>query len=102
MPTTDIITDTLERIHAAHPVPARVRKRIERELREDWGGEFRYIQKTVDEDRQQLTQRDQQIRREFRRGEREAYLARKHGISIKRVRQILQCSGDIAAPTTKE
>lgn len=102
MPATDIVTDTLQRLAERAKIPAKVRAEVETEIRADWGGERVYIPKRGENDQQQLSERDARIRRDFRRGEREPLIARRHGISVKRVRQILQCSGDIAPQSDKK
>lgn len=99
MPATDVITDTLERLAERRKIPDKVLREVEADLRADWGGERTYIPKVGETGRAQLTERDRRIRADFRRGEREPLLARRHGISVRRVRQILQASGDLPGPT---
>lgn len=88
----DVVSDILARVDAAlreEDAPAAALCRVEAEIRRDWGGERPYIPKQGESGRRQQSQRDDQIRREFRRGERVALLARRHGVSERRIRKIV-------------
>lgn len=88
----DVVTDILARVDAAlregDETDAALAQ-VEREVRRDWGGERPYIAKAGESARREQSLRDEQIRRDFRRGERVALLARRHGISERRIRKIL-------------
>jgi Mor family transcriptional regulator len=86
----DLVSDILERIAEKHAkLPAKVAKQIEEDIRRDWGGERHYIAKVGETGRAQLAERDALIRAQARRGDHVKLLARRWGISEKRVRQIL-------------
>lgn len=86
----DLVSDILQRIIERRiKLTAAQRRSIEEDVRRDWGGERHYIAKTGESAKQKLSERDQRIRDEHRRGEREQLLARRWGISVRRVRQII-------------
>lgn len=83
----DIVADILRRLDgelADERLAA-----IERDVRRDWGGERPYIAKAGESARQVQSARDERIRQEHRRGERVELLARRYGISSRRIRKIL-------------
>jgi Mor family transcriptional regulator len=90
----DVVTDILARVDAAlregDETDAALAQ-VEREVRRDWGGERPYIAKNGEGDRvrQEKSHRDERIRTDYRHGERIALLARRYGISERRVRMIL-------------
>lgn len=87
----DIVTDIFQRILPhLRDAPANLAHDVERGVRRDWGGERPYIAKEGESGKRERSARDEQIRADFRRGEREPYLARKFQISIRRIRQILK------------
>lgn len=65
--------------------------RVEAQVRRDWGGERPYIAKLGEpSQRRQLERaRDRQIRADYRRGEHVPLLARRYGISERRVYKII-------------
>lgn len=86
----DLVTDILERIAEKHAkLPAAVARKIEADIRRDWGGERHYIAKVGESGRAQLAERDARIREQARKGDHIRLLARRWGISPKRVKQIL-------------
>jgi Mor family transcriptional regulator len=86
----DLVSDILERIAEKHAkLPPKVARQIESDIRRDWGGERHYIAKLGESGRAVLSERDALIREQARRGERVKLLARRWGLSEKRVRQIL-------------
>jgi hypothetical protein len=87
----DLVADILQRISTHTKLPAKVAHAVEQEVRADWGGERHYIAKVGESGKAQLAERDQRIRYEYQHGDHEELLARRHGISIKRIRQILSC-----------
>lgn len=88
----DLVADIFERIAEKHvKLPAKVLQQVEQDVRADWGGERHYIAKVGESGKAQLAERDRQIRREHHAGDHDALIARRHGISIKRVQQILAC-----------
>lgn len=66
------------------------RGEAERIARAAWAGERPYIAKLGEEGQRQMSQRDQTIRREARRGVSLQVLARRHGISLRRAQYIVQ------------
>ncbi|MDR3444707.1 Mor transcription activator family protein [Dyella sp.] len=86
----DLVADILDRIASAHgKLPPKVLMAVEADVRADWGGERHYIAKVGESGKAKLAERDKQIRAEHRRGDHDELIARRHDISIKRVRQIL-------------
>jgi len=90
----DIVADILQRITQHTKLPAKLAQAVEREVRDDWGGERIYIAKIGESGNAQRTERDQRIRAEYRQGEHVELLARRHGISVKRVQQIVAIDGN--------
>lgn len=88
--TNDLVADFIDRVLAMRGVrtPAAVRK-LEREMRRDYGGNTHYIAKFGETARLERLERDFRIRADANRGERIPLLARRWGISEKRVRQII-------------
>lgn len=62
---------------------------VENEIRRDFGGESHYVPRHGEDYRVRLTQRDQRIYSEWRNGEREPLLARRHRLTERRIRQII-------------
>ena len=91
---TDILSDILDRVALELGCDEKQRHHIERELRRAVGGEMHYIGKTGEGARTEVQQRDARIRSDARRGERLPLLARKHGLSVRRIQQILQMLQD--------
>ena len=98
----DLVADIMQRIAEKHgKLPTKVAQAVEAEVRADWGGERHYIAKIGESGRAQLAERDMRIRADHQRGERDDLIARRYGISTKRVRQILALSG-AAEPVANE
>ena len=55
----------------------------------DYAGDRVYIGKTTTETRQQMTRRDRSVLRDHQAGERVALIARRYGITERRVRMII-------------
>lgn len=90
MSENDLVSDILQRIVEKRiKLSPKAKRDIEEEVRRDWGGERHYIAKVGECGRIRLSERDQRIRDEHRRGEHEKLLARRWGISPRRVRQIV-------------
>lgn len=92
----DLIADILGRIRACCSPKAAEKldlASIEAEVRRDWGGERHYVARSGETARKGLPQRDRQIREQYRRGERVRLLARRWGLSERRVRQIVKEGG---------
>ncbi|MFK2904567.1 hypothetical protein ISP17_11375 [Dyella ginsengisoli] len=90
MPHLDLLSDIFQRLQARmRKVPNQVIEEVEQEVRDDWGGERVYIPRRGETGRMQMEQRNRAIRADYHRGERAELLARRYGISIKRVRQIV-------------
>lgn len=88
----DIIRDILDRV-ASHlgldESVSDILGLVEKETRRDWGGDRPYIAKAGETDAHETALRNAQILRDWRNGERTALLARRYGISPRRVRQII-------------
>lgn len=99
----DLLTDIIQRVgERAGKLPKSTLRTIEADVRRDWGGERHYIAKVGESGREQQTLRDQSIRHEHRRGDHDELIARRWGISLRRVQQILRAvtvatSGEPAA-----
>jgi len=85
----DVVLDIMTRVREMFTADAAQLQELEAGVRRDWGGERPYIAKLGESARAARSWRDERIRSEYRRGERSGYLARKWGISERRVRQIV-------------
>jgi hypothetical protein len=93
----DLVADLLERVSRRADIPAGVLRDIEREARAEWGGARHYVAKGGEGGAQQLMERDARICADHRRlvaggmraREADDYLARRHGLHARRIRQIL-------------
>lgn len=86
----DVVTDTLLRLHERHAkIPQALLLDVEREIRADWGGEWHYVPRTGEDTRAALAERDRVILADHRRGDHAELIARRHGISVRRVWQII-------------
>lgn len=91
----DIVSDILARVKAIVPgVTSVTFREIEAGVRQDWGGERPYVAKVGESGREAQSQRDRAIRAQARRGDHVKLLARRHGLSEKRIRQILSDTAD--------
>ncbi len=93
--SNDIIIDTLDTLIALLQRNGGVllpqhRTEAERIARAAWGGERPYVVKVGESEQRALSERDRAIVREHRRGAHVPLLARRHGLSERRVRAILQ------------
>jgi Mor family transcriptional regulator len=88
----DIVADILQRLAAFPALGAEALATLDRQVRRDWGGERPYIAKVGESARAVMSARDAQIRAQFRRGDHVEVLSRRHGISARRVQQILRGS----------
>lgn len=88
----DIVTDIIQRVIACwEGAPANeVLQKVEGEIRRDWGGDRPYIAKAGEVGRLERSRRELAIREDARRGERPGLLARKWGLSLRRIQQILK------------
>lgn len=68
--------------------------RAESEVRASWGGERVYIGKTSVDTLRAMTQRDRAIQRDWARGDHIPVLARRYGISPRRVQQLVAVDTD--------
>lgn len=91
-PITDLCRRLSERLGAplAPDIDA-----VAAEVRRDWGGERPYIARNGEGDPGAMERRNRAILREWRGGERVAYLARRYGISRQRVWQIVREAGGL-------
>jgi len=92
----DIIKDIIARLNSALKNKKKLSELdadfwlgIETETRRDWAGERPYIGKTGEAQRNLVTERNRNMLRDWRKGERRDYLARKYNLSRGRVTQIL-------------
>lgn len=65
-------------------------RQLEEEIRNDWGGDRPYVPKMGEQAREFVSQRNALICAQYRAGERVALLARRHGLSKRRVEQIIR------------
>lgn len=88
----DLIADILARI-AEQCTPKMLEKldlsAVESGIRRDWGGERHYVARKGEEVRARLTERDERIRMQHRRGERVPLLSRRWGLSERQIRRIV-------------
>ncbi len=87
----DILQDVFGRLSTVlgHHQASEALRKIEREVRRDWGGERCYIGKRPEDYAEQLASRDNAVRRHYSKGESAECVARRYGISVKRVQQIV-------------
>jgi Mor family transcriptional regulator len=94
----DIVRDILDRLNEAFQGKAQISAAFwvsfEDEIRRQWGGELQYIAKTSEAQIQYKNRRDREIVRDHRRGEQARYLARKYGVSERRIRQIVGANAE--------
>jgi Mor family transcriptional regulator len=99
----DLISDIIARLQSEQgPIPPAVAMKIEASIRRDWGGERHYIAKTGEIGNHILAARDQRIISESRRGDHDELIARRWGISTRRVRQILSAIRAAATPAAND
>lgn len=100
---TDVILDTLDALitllqrNGGVLLPTH-RGEAERIARAAWGGERAYIGKLGESGQVQLSERDRAIRRDFSRGAHVDLLARRYGLSRRRVWAIVQPERESQAP----
>ena len=85
----DIIGDVLARIAERVQIAALVLIEVEMEVRRDWAGDRPYIAATGEQMRAQISARNGRVYSEWRKGERIPLLARRYGVSERRIRQII-------------
>lgn len=84
----DIIDDIVTRLCSVLPEPVQAHvERVARDTREAWGGDRVFISKRPGEGR---SERNQSILRDYQRGERLALLARRYGLTERRILQIIK------------
>lgn len=85
------MADILQRVVMRIGEPAaNVAMDLEAEIRRDWGGDRPYIAKAGESWRIQRTRREEAIRADHRNGAHPSALARKWGVSIRRIQQIIK------------
>lgn len=97
----DLVADLLDRVARRTGATAQVLRDIEREARAEWGGSRHYIAKGGEGGRVHLIERDARICADHKRlieggmpmADADEYLARRHALTIRRIRQILAGSG---------
>lgn len=86
-PTEDVVDYTLQVVFALAPqFEAAVREAAERHVRELFGGSRVYVPRRTGDGR---AERNDQIRRDYRAGERIGFLARRYGLSETQVWRIV-------------
>lgn len=85
----DIIADLIYRLAQRVELPALVVLEIETEIRQDYRGERCYIAAQRGDFRAYLANRNQLVLRDHRAGESDYLLARRYGVTLRRIRQIL-------------
>lgn len=96
----DILHDTFERLRGVltelgvlSPIVEDHIAEVERSVRRDWAGDRPYIARHAEDVIRQLSERNRAILRDWHAGERVDTIARKYGISKKRVYAILKVWG---------
>ena len=84
----DVLHDVCERLVRAG-VPKDVVEPVIDEVRKDYGGDKVWVARYSERVRERLNTRNMQLYRDWQRGERIEYLARKYNISKKRVYTII-------------
>ena len=87
----DIVTDIMRRVaEVVTRKDARTfLEQIEADIRRDWGGDRPYIAKKGESAEMEMSKRNAAILRDHRNGERATFLARKYGMSRKRIHEIV-------------
>ena len=85
----DIIGDVLARIAERVQIAALVLIEVEQEVRRDWAGDRPYIAANGEQMRAHTSARNAKVFSEWRKGERIPFLARRHGVTERRIRQII-------------
>lgn len=87
----DIVDDVLRRvIEMAPSFSAALAKQIAKEVRHDWAGDRARVCYIARRDEEVRSARNEAIRREYRAGERTGFLARRYGLSERRILQIVK------------
>lgn len=87
---SDILTHILDCVADAVQLPEDVREMLDASIRSECGGDRHYITRQGEAYRNEMSDRNRAIIREWRAGERISYLARKYGITKQRVSKIVQ------------
>jgi len=85
----DIVLDILQRMAARVQLHIEAFAELEAEIRREWGGCHAYVLKVGQSGRAAFSRRDERIRYEHERGEHAELLARRYGVSIRRIQQIV-------------
>ena len=85
----DIISDLFWRLSQRVQIAALVLIEVEQEIRTDWAGERPYIAAKKEHQRPVISARNGRIYADWRRGERVPLLARRYGVTERRIRQII-------------
>jgi len=87
----DIVSDILKRVVALAPnFSAELALRIDRDVREHWGGDRPYIARRAGEG---TSARNDAIRRDHQAGERTGLLCRRYGLTPRQIQRILRQDG---------
>ena len=81
--------DILERVREVAHVDDATLQQIQQQVRRDWGGDRPYIARLGECAQRMQAHRDILIRRQHRNGESSQLLSRRWGLSMRRIRQIL-------------
>lgn len=86
----DLVADILQRVSERDcALPEQALREIEMEVRAEWGGVRHYVAKVGEAGRESLERRNHAIRQAYAMGVPDTYLAVHHGISLRRIQQIV-------------
>ena len=100
----DIVQDILARVAEAaakqpdKPLSDDVLKKIEQDVRHQWGGDRPYIGIRSGEGH---SERNSRIYRQYLQGERLEFLARRHSISYSQTKRIIQTQRELSVPMSR-
>lgn len=86
----DIVSDIIARIRTDPPRDEQSLAELESALREEYGGSHSYIGVTPEDEQRARIARHRQILRDWQAGEKVALIARRYGLSRRRVYQIIR------------
>lgn len=85
----DFLSDVLWRISQRVQIETVILLEIENEVRADWAGERPYIAKDREHMHSIISARNGRIFSDWNHGEREPLLARRYGVTVRRIRQVI-------------
>lgn len=96
----DILKDVEERLIEAKVKPAERVHEVIDAVRRDYYGEKHYVSRFGESPKQVISRRNAEIVRDYMRGERIKFLARKYGVSVKRIYAVLKISRSLPTNET--